>query len=119
MSKCTAYDQTCSWGTAIYFDGTGDCDGANAQGEVKEYDTTANQKFWVTYVTLSCTSGHVRLFDGTAGNPFAGTSQGDSSQPIAITMDLHKQPLRLGDGSSICVSAGDGHFSGFIAGYWG
>lgn len=86
-------------------------------------DNTVGQNFAIEKVILSCLTGHVYIFDGTAGGtvpifPLDGGGQDITMGTLAQTWDFAGDPVEFTrDGTDLCISAA-GTFSGFIKYGW-
>jgi hypothetical protein len=79
---------------------------------------------YLEYLQLSCASGEVGLYDGSDGTLIGGIKVSDvtpNGTPNSV-WDFKGDPLMCltaDNTKSICISAADGHVSGFLKVYWG
>ncbi len=101
----------------------GEIGAALAVQQLISKDVTVGQGFIIEKVVLSCLTGHVRIFDGTAGDtvPIFGLDGG--AQDITVghgqqVWNFEGDPVEFTrDGTDLCISAA-GTFNGFIKYGW-
>jgi len=89
--------------------------------EVVNDATRSYSRFIVERVMLSCTTGHIRVFDGSGRDSACFAVMADASGAgLAQTWDFRGDPVDLTnmDGTDLCISA-SGNISGFIKYAWG
>ena len=103
-----------------------DCTGGTTERIYGKDPTTdaTNQAFYLEYAQLTCASGSAAYYDGSAGSLLLQIMVSDVSPSGCNNSVWDFRPDALAcltaDGTqSICVSAANGHVSGFIKGYWG
>ena len=105
----------------ILFDTTG-----NGSERIWGKDPTAdvtNASFYLELLRLTCGSGAVQFYDGSAGKRLVpGTLGADIGSIQEVIYNFEDDPLicLTSDSTvSLCISAGNGNVKGFIKGYWG
>ncbi len=85
----------------------------------------AGNCFHLEILKLVCTSGEVRLFDGSGGVSIfeiPGIVEMSRGRDTPFSLDFRPDSLRCltaDNTQSLCISAGNGFWSGFVTGWFG